>query len=351
MASYNAGRFIGHAIEGLLAQTFREFELIIVDDGSIDQTPYIIRQYARADPRIRAFHNGANRGLVFTRNRMLQESRASLVGIADADDVSYPKRLEKQFNLLQRRPEVGVVGSTVEFIDEHGDESSGLQFYTEDRHIRFFLLLGPCLWNPATMYRRDLMFQAGGYREGFERGAEDYDLWGRLAKKTRFAVLTEALVGYRKHAGSTTATEKSRNQENVLRVSAGLLSEYLSKTVEIAEVAELFRFRMRTATSVGGCALAAGLLRDLWREARERESADTLQLFREHIANPIWTQAQYQVYNDRALSLRLALRAAFLSPSVMATRGWFAYGCRWLAPSPLRAWIKRVSGTRGASLA
>ena len=175
-----SAHFVGPALDSLLSQACADFELIVVDDGSTDETAAILHAYAKRDARIRFLRNETNRGLIFTRNRALQESRGRYVAIADADDLFHPQRFEKQLQFLRDHPACGVVGSGVEILNHDVRKTPELAIYTEDRDIRFFMRLLPVLWNTTTCYRRDLLLEAGGYREGFEAGAEDYDLRARL---------------------------------------------------------------------------------------------------------------------------------------------------------------------------
>jgi glycosyltransferase involved in cell wall biosynthesis len=342
MAAYNAGPFIGPAIESLLAQTFRDFELVIVDDGSTDETPEIIRRYAGADLRIRAFRNDENRGLVFTRNRILQECRAPLVAIADADDIFLSTRLEKQWNYLQDHPEVGVLGSAVELTDCDGRKTGESRFYTQDRHIRFFLILGPCIWNTTSIYRRKLLVEVDGYRTRFDGGAEDYDLWRRLRSKTRFANLDEVLVRVRAHGASCTA-KGGEALQNIYRVASDLMSEYFHLPIQVADGKALVLLLYHGATGPESTATALNLSVKLWRTGVRMETQDTIRLLRDKLSDALWIQAQYTIYSARFLSLRMALYALRLRPVLGIRTDFGGYCFRWATPDSLRCLIKRVS--------
>jgi len=330
-----SAHFVGPALDSLLSQACADFELIVVDDGSTDETAAILHAYAKRDARIRFLRNETNRGLIFTRNRALQESRGRYVAIADADDLFHPQRFEKQLKFLRDHPACGVVGSGVEILNHDVRKTPELAIYTEDRDIRFFMRLLPVLWNTTTCYRRDLLLEAGGYREGFEAGAEDYDLLARLLPLTRFANLPEPLVKVRLHAASVSA-EGFRCQRNVLRISARLIEEFLQHPVPIELREQLHCFLMHAGMESSACERAFTLAREFYHQAAGVEASDTLQLFGNQLAQSAWTQAQYQVYAARRLSRVMAGFALRLRPKLWVQPECAWYCCRWLAPGWLR---------------
>jgi len=180
MSVYNGERFLAPAIESVLAQTFGDFEFLILDDGSKDATPDILREYAEADSRIRPIIR-ENRGLVDSLNQLLAESRAPLVARMDADDICHPERFAHQVAFLGANPDHGVVGSWSEDIDENDQQwpiegADHPVTYADFLHnIRFG---GPLLVHPGVMYRRELVREQGGYHKAFLH-CEDLDLWLR----------------------------------------------------------------------------------------------------------------------------------------------------------------------------
>jgi hypothetical protein len=342
MAAYNAGPFIGQAIESLLVQTFREFELIVVDDGSTDQTPDLIRQYAHTDARVRALRNEANRGLVFTRNRSVAACSAPLVAIADADDVFHPRRLERQWHYLAQHPDIGVLSSAVGLMDGDGRKTGEYRFYSEDRHIRFFLLLGPCVWNTTSVYRRELLGNEP-YRPRFDGGAEDYDLWARLRNKTRFAALDEVLATVRVHGASCTANSAA-TQRNIFEIGSALLSDYLQQPVDSHSAAALARLLLRTGMDAESARCALELGSALWTRSVELEASDTVQLLRRKLFAAFWVQAQYHVYAARPVSRAMARFALRLQPSLSVRPCFASYACRSLTPDLARLRLKRALG-------
>ena len=198
MSVYNGERFLAEAIESVLAQTFTDFEFLILDDGSRDCSGAIIRDHAARDRRIRPIFR-ENRGLIASLNQLLDEARAPIIARMDADDICLPERFERQFAFLERNPEFGVIGTRCENVDENG------AFYPcnypdlPDTFEGFLAAIeagNPLMCHPAAMFRRDLVRSIGGYHEAF-RHCEDLDLWLRLASVTKLASLPDRLFRYR----------------------------------------------------------------------------------------------------------------------------------------------------------
>lgn len=199
MSAFNAERFLGEAIESVLAQTFTDFEFLILDDGSRDSTRAIIEHHAARDSRIRPIIR-ENRGLIASLNQLLGEARAPLVARMDADDVCLPQRFARQMEFLASHPDHGVLGTWCEDIDANGRPWPVATAYRQPVDHEGFLqavpLDRPLLCHPSVIFRRDLVLAVGGYHAAF-RHCEDLDLWLRLASATRIASLPEQLIKYR----------------------------------------------------------------------------------------------------------------------------------------------------------
>ncbi|MDE2412770.1 MAG: glycosyltransferase [Sphingomonadales bacterium] len=202
MSVFNGERFLESAIHSVLAQTFTDFEFLILDDGSRDGSRAIIEAAAARDSRIRPILR-ENRGLIASLNQLLAEARAPLVARMDADDFSLPERFAKQIAFLAAYPDHGVIGSYTRDIDENGEahHNSGDDHpITHEAFIHNIEHGGPLLAHPSVIYRREAVLAAGGYHAAF-RHCEDFDLWLRLAHRTRIANLPERLLDYRHYAG------------------------------------------------------------------------------------------------------------------------------------------------------
>jgi glycosyltransferase involved in cell wall biosynthesis len=195
----NGERYLDATLASLAAQSFGDFEIILVDNGSRDGTAAIIADWVRADARIRPF-NFDGRGLARCLNFAASHVSAPLLARIDADDLAAPERLAVQVRALAGDAGLGLVGANVELIDAAGMSIGERTLPETDAEIRAFLPKGNPFVHSATMFRRNLFERVGGYRDGLTIG-EDYDLWFRLSEVARVANAGERLASYRIHAG------------------------------------------------------------------------------------------------------------------------------------------------------
>lgn len=196
---YNASPYVAEAIESVKRQTFDDFELLIVDDGSTDHSAEVIRRSITGDPRVQ-FWQQTNRGMPRTLNEMLEKARGRLVARIDADDFAMPTRLARQVQWLDGHPEVSVLGTAVTDVDEDGDPYGVTVHPTEhDQIVRQMLRGGGGIAHPSTMIRTEPMRAANGFALDVPV-AEDQDLWLRMAMSGKLANLTDPLTRYRVHA-------------------------------------------------------------------------------------------------------------------------------------------------------
>jgi glycosyltransferase involved in cell wall biosynthesis len=180
MSVYNGGDFLAESIESILAQTFRQFEFLIVDDASSDRSLEIVEAYAARDDRIRIIRNDSNLGLTKSLNRAINMARAPLIARHDADDVALPERFAQQVACFEAHPECDVVGTNYTFIDHRGQPVDGHFYSAFDADVHATLLRGRNpICHTSVMFRRSVFLDAGGYDERF-RYAQDYELWLRL---------------------------------------------------------------------------------------------------------------------------------------------------------------------------
>jgi glycosyltransferase involved in cell wall biosynthesis len=217
MPVFNGARFVASAIESIQNQTLGDFEFIIVDDGSTDRTPDILKAYAQRDPRIRLVRQD-NAGIVGALNRGIEEARAPLLARMDADDVSRPNRLEVQVRFLAGAADCSVVGSAVRLIDEKGQGDRVIRYPRYLNNLREAVVAGRILAHPTAVMRRQFLEKIGGYRRVLE-GVEDTDLWLRLVAEGPIANVDEVLLDYRMHPAKVTAasTYLTRVKESVAR--------------------------------------------------------------------------------------------------------------------------------------
>jgi glycosyltransferase involved in cell wall biosynthesis len=204
MSVYSAAPYLAAALDSLLAQTFGDFTLLLMDDGSNDGSGAIADAYAARDPRVRVRHLPHD-GLVAALNRGLDEIDTELIARADADDLCRPDRLARQVALLDARPEIGVCGSWVETFPH--TEIWTLPA-TPDELAATALFMTP-VHNPTALMRRDWLARAGMRYDAAFVHAEDYDFWERATRLTRLATIPAPLVRYRRHADQTSSRHRA----------------------------------------------------------------------------------------------------------------------------------------------
>jgi glycosyltransferase involved in cell wall biosynthesis len=200
MSVYNGGRHLYAAAQSILLQRFHDFEFLILNDGSTDDSSQVLHTLAARDPRIRLIER-ENRGLVASLNELVMAARAPLLARMDCDDIAVETRFDKQIAYLRAHPEIGVLGTNTHELDDEGRLFACKDFHATDAAgIRDALAFGPSLCHPSIMMRTELVRSVGGYREAF-RHAEDYDLWLRLSEITDLGNLPDRLLLYRRSLG------------------------------------------------------------------------------------------------------------------------------------------------------
>lgn len=217
---YNCRRYLAAAVASIRAQTFADFECIVVDDGSTDGSAAIIDRAAAADPRLRVVRR-PNTGIVGALNDSLALATGEFIARMDGDDLAEPGRFAAQLAFLEHHPEVVALGTAARTIDSRGAILDLLRPPLTHEAIVDQLLLGngAALVHPAVILRRTALLAAGSYAAEFCK-AEDLDLFLRLARFGRLANLAEPLLRYRLHLQSTNFSQRTRQKELVLRILA-----------------------------------------------------------------------------------------------------------------------------------
>jgi len=200
MPAYNSEKFISEAIESICNQTYLNFEFVILDDCSTDNTWNIIQKYADEDNRIKAFRNDENLNIVKTRNRLfnLADSKAEYYAIFDSDDLSMENRLEEEVIFLEENMEYGAIGSHNLIIDENSDVIAKRKYETEYEKIKKNILIRSPFAQPSVMIRKSVIDKVGGYvSEKKYNRARDYDLWIRIFNSYRITNVDKYLIKYR----------------------------------------------------------------------------------------------------------------------------------------------------------
>jgi glycosyltransferase involved in cell wall biosynthesis len=216
---YNGKAYLRAAVDSILAQTFVDFELIAVDDGSRDNSLSILQQYAARDGRVKVISR-PNTGIAGALNDGIAAARAPLLARMDADDIALPTRFEKQVEFLREHPEVVLLGSRVLLVDPYDSPVYESDHKVDHDAIAKSMLAGVgwSVVHPAAMMRTAAVRAAGGYRAD-RVPSEDLDLFLRLIETGRAANLPEVLLRYRQHSSSanhTRVAEQDRNKRAIL---------------------------------------------------------------------------------------------------------------------------------------
>ena len=215
---YNAETTIEVAIKSILAQTYRDFEFLILDDGSTDNTPHLIRKFK--DSRIKIYRQ-KNAGVVRSLNRLIHLARTDLLARQDSDDVSHPERLQKQFQFMIQNPSYGMVG-TQAFIFKDGLKTNRvLKHPTSNNDLQYALNFNNPFVHSSVLIKKSAILDCGGYKN-FNKNffPEDYELWSRIADKYLIANLNEFLVDYHEINESLSRKNLEILNENVILIAA-----------------------------------------------------------------------------------------------------------------------------------
>lgn len=237
MSVYNGEKYLRQAIDSILNQTFTDFEFIIVDDGSTDKTAERLRSYD--DDRIVLIDNGGNIGLTKSLNKGMKIAKGKYIARMDADDVCLPERLAKQVQFLDEHPDIGVLGTGFETIDDVGTRGVKVQFSTEPGLIRWQMFFCCCVAHPSVMVRRTVYERLGGYNPKVHQ-SQDYELWLRAVRETKIANLQDVLLQLRKHSGNLTIVEAHYFLQDMLAADRLAISVALGRQVSLDRVRSLW---------------------------------------------------------------------------------------------------------------
>lgn len=223
--------YLEQALHSILTQTFTDFELVVLDNGSGDGSLAFVRSVADVDPRVKVYSEPTPLGMVGSSNAVIARSTGDLVARMDADDVSGPCRLERQVHLLGIRPDAAIIGIIGDGIDQWGNHVR-----PRDRsRLLETNPLAPCD-HGSIMFRRDVFDRAGGYRDGTD-GFEDQDLYRRMTAHGKLLVLTEGLFSYRFHLTNWTTAYLDQYEGNAFvqlaaqRIWAGSEAPRVSRAI------------------------------------------------------------------------------------------------------------------------
>lgn len=223
MPVFNGERHLKEAVDSILNQTFSDFEFIIIDDGSTDSTPVILRSFS--DTRIKLITHPTNQGIVSSLNEGIIASKGRYIARMDSDDISVSNRLELQLQFLENNPDYGLCAGNIVTIDEQNKVISSPWWKHNNLPIAWSLVWNNVIPHPTVMLRASTI-PALAYRESFL--SEDYDLWLRMLKSSKIVRLDDVHIKYRLHPakiGSPTSNRKSMDaayRSNVAWINANL---------------------------------------------------------------------------------------------------------------------------------
>ena len=206
MPVYNTEKYVGEAVESILQQTFSDFEFIIIDDASTDETAERVKDYR--DERIVFIQNTDNIGLAASLNKGISVAQGKYIARMDGDDISLPDRLSKQVDFLDSHPEVGVLGSWIELF---GRANTVNRYPESDSACKCQLLFGVPFAHPAVVFRKETLLRNKlFYREELLQYGEDYDMWMRASAFTMFHNLPNVLLKYRTYSYTWKKSDQDR---------------------------------------------------------------------------------------------------------------------------------------------
>ncbi len=316
MPAFNRQGFVGEAIQSVIGQDFADFELLTVDDGSTDDTPELLRAWARRDPRIVVITSPSNQGIPAALNLGLDHARGPYVARLDSDDIMMPDRLAAQAHVLDSQPEVVLVSCAYETMDSvgnhlgtwRGDEPHEVVTFL----LNFYNIVGG---GGQVMFRRSEVLAEGGYARQYP-SSEDYDLWVRLLRRGR--ILTLPLIGMKQRAHDARsavqyAAVKRANWTGIMTESLG---RYLRRAIREEEITALITV-WRHDGATGMATIADRTMREAFARFRHEHSDQGLRrCARNRIARQ-WMEGARNFASSgcRAEATRYVARAAWWSPA------------------------------------
>lgn len=322
MPVYNGEHFVRTAINSILSQTMKDFELILINDGSTDESTSIIGSYS--DARIRLINNENNVGLSGTRNIGLDAAQGKYIAWLDCDDVSQPTRLEKQYNLLESDPTIGLCGTWVETFGNN--QKHVWRYPTNPEFLRCRMIFDDPVATSSVMLRRSVTEHYSMRFDLEYPPAEDYDLWERISCRCRIANIPEVLTHYRIHGNQTSTQLAEQQKASVWKIQNRLISQLGLTTSNEEKLVHL--------------EIGAG-----WHFSGEKESVDAAKLWLEKLAV---ANKKVEFFPEPAFQQVLAERWAATCKAA-TKQGFFAWKSFW--GSPLSQFISQSHFERAKFLA
>lgn len=217
MPVFNGETFLKESIQSILNQTYKNFEFIIINDGSTDTSASILSHFTNKDNRIKIYTFLDNAGVVRCLNKGIELSQGKYIARMDADDISLPNRLKKQVLFLEQNPKYYLIGSQTEMINQKGKQLGVFtQLYSSYEELKISSLFYSPFSHPTIMIKKEFL-NSTSYHSDFHK-IEDYDLWIRLLENNFASNLNETLLLYRIHPGQETQNENNIRVSNLKKL-------------------------------------------------------------------------------------------------------------------------------------
>ena len=316
MSVYNGARYLGEAINSILGQTYRDFEFLIIDDGSTDDSVEIINSYK--DPRIR-LQQHSNRGLAESLRQGVLGARGDIIVRADQDDISYPNRIQTQINFLNINKTIGFCRSRLDWIDEHG----AIFRRNWDPHDTATSARWQTLWknigsHASAAIRKSVLLEHNlNYRPEMN-GVEDYDLWSRLLQYTHMGIIDAVLVQYRVHAKGKMRSSQSTHLLKLFSHVIGNNFLCLGITLSPQEAAAIAVLSCQTTIDPIAYSYHPLVNR---LHIHEKHATTLLTKKTYHVSSPLRSEkylswARYMINTSRCYSFRLVVESIKITPRI-----------------------------------
>jgi len=218
IATFNREDFIVETIESVKKQTLTNWEMIIIDDASTDNTERVVKKFIGGDSRIKYFKNATNLGISKSRNRGLSLATGTYIAPLDSDDIWLDiDKLKKQVEFLDMNPDYALIGGGIMYIDKDSKPIRKTLYPIYDSVIRNIILQFNPFPHSTVMFRKEVALKVGGYGEEYKT-CEDYDLWMKIGIKNKFTNIPKVLAGYRVHGGNITRNKRLSVAATVLEI-------------------------------------------------------------------------------------------------------------------------------------
>jgi len=231
LSTFNCDKYLGAAILSILEQSFQDYEFIIVDDGSLDNTESVLSYWCKVDDRINVFRNPSNMGLAYSLNTALSHSRGRLIARMDADDVARKSRFQKQVDSFSNDAELVVCGTNALHVNEFLRPVSLTYLPTKDWDIRCVCLNENPFAHSSVMMRKDALRRVGGYDVRYDT-SQDYELWTRLLDQGHAINIEDQLMLLRRHSESVYEKKRNLQKENTETIRKAYVKKFFCNELE-----------------------------------------------------------------------------------------------------------------------